>query len=201
MTLTTVAPTIPAGYLTSAGRGVRIVVQARCTCRWAGPSPAWSADCLTAENEDLDRHCYDSRHQVLDQDDPAGPVHSRCAHVHDRHNDCPVPYDSPVGLLARTVRSSLTSSEAATDRLQAVSRLADWVAKQQLEAVIGARLAGLDWAQLAHAAGITETDAQDRWGGLIGRPRAVGRTPWRPRSMATGRPLDGLSGATARGRR
>ena len=99
MTPTTVDPTILVGYLTSSGRGVRIVVQARCTCGWAGPSRAWSADCLTAENEDLDRHSHVSRHQLLDQDGPAGPVHARCAHVHDRHDDCPVPYDSPAGLL------------------------------------------------------------------------------------------------------
>lgn len=169
MTPTNVEATIPAGYLTSTGRGVRIVVQARCTCGWAGPSRAWSADCLTAENEDLDRHCCTRRHQLLDQDDPAGVLHARCAHVHDRHDDCPVPYDSPAGLLTRTVRSSLISPEAAADRLQAVSRLADWVTGQQLEAVIGARLAGLNWAQLADATAITETDARDRWGELIGR--------------------------------
>ena len=169
MTPTTVDPTILVGYLTSSGRGVRIVVQARCTCGWAGPSRAWSADCLTAENEDLDRHSHVSRHQLLDQDGPAGPVHARCAHVHDRHDDCPVPYDSPAGLLTSTVRSSLTSPEAATDRLQAVCRLADWVTSQRLEAVIGARISGLDWAQLAHATGITETEARARWGELIGR--------------------------------
>lgn len=122
-TPTTIDPT---GYLTSTGRGVRIVVQARCTCGWARPSRAWSADCLSAENEDLDRHCYASRHQVLDQDDPTGIVHAVCAHVHDRHDDCPVPYDSPARLLTRTVRSSLTSAQAAADRLQAVCWLAAW---------------------------------------------------------------------------
>lgn len=155
-------------YLTSVGRGVRMVVRARCSCGWAGPVRPWGAESAAGEQADLDAHVELSGHQALvDQDFDVPVVHPRCGHLHDSYDDCPVPYDSPAGRLVRTVQASLASPEKAADRLHAASRLAEWVADQQLQAVVGARIAGLDWARIARAAGITDHQARHRWGELV----------------------------------
>lgn len=156
-------------YLSSAGRGVNMIVAARCSCGWAGPPRRWGPGAIAGEQADLDQHLAASGHAPVEEHLTAhGGVHPRCGHHHDDSHDCPVPYDSPAGLLVRTVQSTLGRPGAAADRLRAASQLARWVADEQTQAVISAYIVGLDWDQIATAADLPLDDVQQRSGSLIG---------------------------------
>lgn len=156
------------GYLTCTGRGVTLVVTARCSCGWSGPSRPWGPDAIADEHHDLDAHLAASGHRQLEACDPAATfLHLLCGHVHAFNDDCAVPYDSPAGQLIRATRSTLSRPRAAADRLAAATALAAWVAGQQDEAVVGAHLAGLDHDQIANATGLRIDEVTGRWGQLL----------------------------------
>ena len=163
--ITTAPEQIPLGYLTCYGRGVRLTVQARCTCWWSGPRRTWGPDSLAEEQADLDTHLNQSGHRQLESGDRAATnLHLRCGHVHSLDDDCAVPYDSPAGQLLRACQATLTRPRAALDRLTAATKLAAWAAYQQDEAVIAARLAGVDLDHIADAARLTVDEVTQRWG-------------------------------------
>ena len=163
--ITTAPEQIPLGYLTCYGRGVRLTVQARCTCRWAGPTRTWRTDSIAEEQADLDAHLRQSGHRQLEPDDRAAAnLHARCGHVHDLDDECAVPYDSPAGQLLRASQATLSRPRAALDQLTAATKLAAWAAHQQDEAVIAAHLAGVDLDHIADAAHLTPNQITQRWG-------------------------------------
>ena len=123
--VTTTAPEqVRLGYLTCYGRGVRLNLQARCTCWWSGPRRTWGPDSIAEEQADLDTHLNQSAHHRLESGDRAATnLHGRCGHVHSLDDDCAVPYDSPAGQLVRACQATLTRPRAALDRRNQTRRM------------------------------------------------------------------------------
>jgi hypothetical protein len=171
-------------YLTCCGRGVTLTVTARCSCGWSGPTRPWGHRAIGDEQADLDAHLHRSRHHRLEPGDRAAThLHLRCGHVHSLHDDCAVAYDSPAGQLQRACQASLSRPLAALDRLTAATALVAWAAHQQDEAVIAARLAGVELDQIAAAAGLTRSEFTQRWGQLLDHLEKTGLVDHPARSL------------------
>jgi hypothetical protein len=139
-------------------------------------------DSIAGEKTDLADHLRASCHDRIDDQLSQHEPHLRCSHVHSFLDDCPVPYDSPAGLVIRATRATLGKPTAAAHRLIAASALSEWVADQRLQGVVGARISGLDWTEIAQSAGVSEDNAINRWGNLIARLEAASLIDPTPKS-------------------
>jgi hypothetical protein len=153
-----------------------LVVQAFCQCGWTGRRLPWQPGAGDAERAELAAHIAASGHQEFTWGVPAPDgYHGACGHFHDLNDACPVPAHSPQGRLQRiTTGSTLTRPDRAADRLAAVAELRAWLDDQQTQAIIGARMAGCTWSDMADAAGVTADEARRRWGPMIGRYEQAG---------------------------
>ncbi|HEX3539378.1 MAG TPA: hypothetical protein VHT75_02935 [Acidimicrobiales bacterium] len=159
------------GLRSSGSHQSHIIVGAFCRCGWVGPSHPWCPGANRAEQEELAAHLADSGHHEyrIGVPPPEG-YHYACGHFHQLNDACPIAADSSRGRVERiTVGSTLGRPDRALDRLAAIAELNTWIGDQEKEAVIGARLTRCTWAEIGDAVGVTEEDAQHRWGPMIAR--------------------------------
>lgn len=147
-----------AGLRSTGSHPDHVVVQAFCQCGWTGPTHPWLPGAGDDERDELAAHIAATGHHPFTWGVPTPDAyHGACGHFHDLNDACPVPADSPRGRLQRI-----------TAELEA------WLHDQEAQALIGARLAGCTWTDIASAVGVTVDDATRRWGPMIGRYERAG---------------------------
>jgi hypothetical protein len=164
----------------SRGWDPAIDAQAFCECGWEGPWRSWSTPGVTPTAaeliaEELAAHRADTGHPEF-PDDTAGR-HVRCGGwFHQFNDDCPSPLDSTTGRIRRATRATTGGAPvpAALDRLSAIQELRVWLDDEELQAVIGCRMARVTWAEIGQATGTSKQGAFNRWGPQIRRYEAAG---------------------------
>ena len=108
MELRAVQPDDLHGGLRSTGsHRLHLQVHAFCQCGWTGPQRPWDSLAGDAERAELAAHLADSGHREfpIGVPPPEG-YHHACGHFHGLNDACPVPADSPAGVLERIVGGS-----------------------------------------------------------------------------------------------
>jgi hypothetical protein len=160
-----------------------IQVQAFCQCGWVTHWQPWTSDPTAAAaalhmiDAALEDHTRQIGHRPFPHDGipEVDGYYQRCGWLHGFQDACPIPPDSPAGQMTRICGlPTLGDPFRSLDRLAAIEELRTWLDDQQLQAIIGARLAGCAWPDIAVAAGVTTQDATAKWGAVIGRYEALG---------------------------
>lgn len=157
-------------------------VWADCSCGWSGPM-RWcegeilSADVGEAVRADRAAHEAETGHGEDPDIGAEGRHDFGCGFYHRLTVSCPLPSRSPAGRVHRVVRGTLNDRRAALDRLAAIDELRGWLAEQEQEAVVGARLARATWAEMGSAVGISRQGAFNRWGSAVKNLEAAGLLP------------------------
>lgn len=149
-----------------------LAVFADCNCGWAGPVRWCDGQLLPPEvsaavRADRAGHEADTGHGEDLEVGAEGRHDFGCGFYHSLTGRCPLPPDSPAGRVHRVLRGTLANRHAAIDRLAAIDELRSWLATQEAEAVIGARLARATWAEMGSAVGVTRQGAFNRWGQTV----------------------------------
>lgn len=165
----------PEVTITSRGRHTNSQIWASCECGWR---MAPRRDLMTGLGEvraAVASHTAQTGHQEPTGVPAPGDLHLACGVRHGLNDDCPRPPDSPTGLLYRIMgRSTSGSPERALDRLVAVQALKARLDQEELEAVIGGRMARCTWTEMGETLGISRQGAWNRWGEMVHRYEAVG---------------------------
>jgi hypothetical protein len=177
-----------------------IHVQAFCQCGWATSWQPWASNPAAAPaaihmiDAALEDHSRQIGHQRFPHDGipEVDGYHQRCGWFHDFQDACPIPPDSPAGQITRICGLPTHGDPMRSlDRLTAIQQLQTWLDDQQLQAIIGARLTGCAWPDIAAAVGVTTQHATAKWGALIGRYEAAGLlTPDRSQRYRSARAPD-----------
>jgi hypothetical protein len=180
MELRAVQPDDLHGGLRSTGsHRLHLQVHAFCQCGWTGPQRPWDSLARDAERAELAAHLADSGHHEfpIGVPPPEG-YHHASGHFHWLNDACPVPGDSPAGVLERIVGGSTIGRPArALDRLSAINQMRAGLDDEETQAAIGARMAGCTWPQMGQAIGANADSAIQRWGQMIGRYQHAGLLP------------------------
>ena len=156
-----------------------LMVFADCNCGWSGPVRWCDGQLLPAEvakavRADRAGHEADTGHGTDPEVGAEGRHDFGCGFYHELSGRCPLPPDSPAGRVQRVLQGTLGNRRAALDRLAAIDELRSWLADQETEAVIGARLGRATWAEMGTAVGITRQGAFNRWGQTVKAYEAAG---------------------------
>ena len=158
-----------------------IRVQAFCQCGWATTWQPWASGpaasvALQTIEAALDDHRQTGHLPFPSDGSPdLDRYHQRCGWFHGFQDTCPSPPDLPAGHLARIDGApTLGDPTLSLDRLAAIQAQRAWLDDQQLQAIIGARLAHCTWPDINGALDVTTQEACAKWGALVGRYEAVG---------------------------
>jgi len=176
-----------------------LMVFADCNCGWSGPiywcdGQLISSETAAALRRDREGHQARSGHGEDPEVGAEGRHDFGCGFYHGLHDRCPLPPDSLAGRIHRVLRGTLGNRHAALDRLVALEELRGWLAEQEIEAVIGARMARATWAEMGDAVGITRQGAFGRWGAIVKGYEAAGVLEAPPEPPAAAPPVDPAAG-------
>lgn len=176
-----------------------LMVFADCNCGWAGPV-RWcdgqliSPETTAAVTADREGHEAATGHGQDPEVGAEGRHDFGCGFYHGLTGRCPLPVDSPAGRVQRVLRSRLGNRHAALDALVAIDELRAWLAEQEPQAVIGARIARATWAEMGEAVGITRQGAFNRWGAVVKGYEAAGVLEALPEPPEPATPVDPCAG-------
>lgn len=158
-------------------------VWAGCTCGWLGPErvclgrilPIEVRDHLVAERAG---HEAEAGHGEDLEVGPEGRHTFGCGFYHPLNQFCPLPEGSPAAYLHRAlVGVGADTKSRALDRLSGVDQLRRWLARQDTEAAIEARVTGATWAAMGAAIGTSRQGAWKRWGDALRPYQEAGLLP------------------------
>jgi hypothetical protein len=145
---------------------------AYCDCGWRSPCDSPEPGAVRAAAEG---HAAETGHHLhagpeLAAYEPVGSWPHRCGWIHAWNDHCPVEAGPADGHMVEPLVRRVLAAGAGDvdDRLHAAGELRECVDELERQAVVGARLDGRTWSQIAEVYGhIGRREAQDRWGELI----------------------------------